>query len=63
MKHIVILLIIAISTYFAWRGADARTKRGIKKFIGKHVLPLTLIGIGVFLSVAAAFYTNSINIL
>lgn len=63
MKHLVILLIILISTYFAWRGSDARTKREIKKFIGRHVLAMVLIFGAVFLSLVAAFYSNSVNIL
>lgn len=63
MKHLVILLIIIVSIYFAWRSSDARTKREIKKFIGKHVFPMALIFGAVFLSLVAAFYTNSVNIL
>ena len=63
MRHLVILLIIAISTYFAWRVSDARTKREIKKFIGRHVLAMVLIFGVAFLSLVAAFYSNSVNIL
>ena len=63
MKHLVILLIVLVSIYFFWRGADARTKREIKKLIRKHALPMTLIFGVAFLGLAAAFYTNSTNIL
>jgi F0F1-type ATP synthase membrane subunit c/vacuolar-type H+-ATPase subunit K len=63
MKHLVILLILCITTYFAWRGSDARTKREIKKFIGRHVLAMVLIFGVAFLGLVAAFYSNSVNIL
>ena len=63
MKHLIILLIMCFTTYFAWRGSDARTKREIKKFIGRHVLAMVLIFGAVFLGLVAAFYFNSGNIL
>lgn len=63
MKHLVLILIIALGLYFAWRYADRPTKRVVKKFTGKHALAVITILVLAFCALVAAFYSRSVNIL
>ena len=38
MKHLVLILFIVLTVYFAWQYAPQRPKFFVKKFLGRHFL-------------------------
>ena len=63
MKHLVTLLVLALGCYFGWRYAPEELRKDIKRFLGNH-LPWVGFIVGlVFLALAGAFNSRSINIL
>lgn len=63
MKHLITLLVLTLSLYFAWRYAPEETRKDIKQFLGKHLPWITLIAGLIFLALVGAFYSRSFNIL
>lgn len=49
MRHIVLLLIVLLATYFGWRFTPSRPKFFIKRFIGDH-LPWVVLIVGLVIS-------------
>jgi len=63
MKHLITLLVLVLGIYFGWAYAPEVVRKDTRQFLGKHLPWVAFIVALVFLALAAAFYSNSPNIL
>lgn len=63
MKHLVLLLIVALAVYGLWAITPRGSRTRFKKSVRKHVRPVAAIVLILFAGLVYAFYTRSINLL
>jgi hypothetical protein len=63
MKHLLILIILAVVIYFAWNMADKKELAFARKFVTKHGVRLGAIIAILVALLAAAYYIPSTNLL
>ena len=63
MKHLVLLIVLALLAYFGWHYTPIRTKFFIKEFLVRHALAVIAIWFGLWVGLFFAAHNGSINIL
>lgn len=63
MRHLIVLLILALATYFGWAYATRKEKGQARRFFARHIKATALIVLALVAGVVWAFYTRSINLL
>ncbi|MFM7010370.1 MAG: hypothetical protein ACKO0Z_13750 [Betaproteobacteria bacterium] len=63
MKHLLIILFIALTAYFAWHYTPQRPKFFIKEFLGKHFLIVAVIVVGTIAGLFAQTVFHSTQII
>lgn len=63
MRHLLLLLIIALIGYFGWFYAHNRQRNEVRGFLATHVLKVILILVTLLLGLIAQFFFNSTKLL
>lgn len=63
MKLFILLLLLSIGSYFTWYYATKKTKNQTRRFVFKHLLPVSVITLLLITGLVVMFYSRAINLL
>lgn len=63
MKHLLLVLLLSFTAYFAWYYAEKPVKRLLKKLTKQHVTAVAVIFVIAFAALLLMFFNRAVNIL